>query len=90
MSWSLYLTCPDTPGLEDYLDHCKMGGDLLTHLNMAREDQATFLFRSPVLVKRTERVECVPESEAMEHFLAFLEQAGGNIILVSILPSSTQ
>jgi len=72
------------PGLEDYLDHCKIGGDLLTHLNMAREDQGTFLFRSPVLVKRTERVECVTESEAMEHFLAFLEATGGNTILVCV------
>ena len=87
MSWS---PIPDTtPGLEDYLDHCKIGGDLLTHLNMAREDQSTFLFRPPVLVKMTERVECVTESEAMEHFLAFLEATGGNIILVSLLSSST-
>ena len=72
------------------MDNCKISRDLLTTLNMAREDQATFLFRSPVLVKRTERVECVPESEAMEHFLTFRKATGGNIILVSILPSSTQ
>ena len=56
---------------------------------MVREGQGTFLFRSPVLVKRSKRVECVQESEAMEHFLAFLEQAGGNIILVSLLSSTT-
>lgn len=56
---------------------------------MTREDQDTFLFRSPVLVKRTERVECVPENDAMKHFLAFLEGAGVKTILVSILPSSS-
>ena len=75
--------------LEDYLDHYKLSGDILTTLNMVREGQGTFLLRSPVLVKRSKRVECVQESEAMEQFLSFLEAAGGNIILVSLPPSST-
>ena len=38
------------PGLGHYLDQCRVGGDLLQVLHMAREDRETFLFRPPVLV----------------------------------------
>ena len=40
------------PGLGSYLDECRVGGDLLQVLHMAREDRGTFLFRPPVLVEQ--------------------------------------
>ena len=54
-------------------------------LTMTREDQGTFLFRPPVLVEAVERVTCLPENEALQEFLDFLQANGPNIILVSSL-----
>jgi hypothetical protein len=53
-------------------------------LNFTREDSGTFLFRPPVLVKQTERVECRPEQEALGDLLTFLEAAGPGAVLVTM------
>ena len=70
------------PVLAEYLDHYKVGGDLMQTLTMTREGRDTFLFRPPILVKEVQRVLCVPESSALCTFLDFLELIGPNIILV--------
>ena len=70
------------PVLAEYLDHYKVGGDLMQTLTMTREGSDTFLFRPPILVEEVQRVVCVPESEALHTFLDFLEIIGPNIILV--------
>ena len=70
------------PVLVEYLDHYKVGGDLMQSLTMVREGSDTFLFRPPVLVEEVQRVVCVPERAALCTFLDFLEMIGPNIILV--------
>ena len=70
------------PVLVEYLDHYKVGGDLMQSLTMVREGSDTFLFRPPVLVEEVQRVVCVPERAALRTFLDFLEMIGPNIILV--------
>ena len=70
------------PVLAEYLDHYKVGGDLMQTLTMTREGRDTFLFRPPILVEEVQRVVCVPENEALRTFLDFLEMIGPNIILV--------
>lgn len=72
------------PVLAEYLDHYKVGGDLMQTLTMTREDKDTFLFRPPILVEEVQRVVCVPESVALSTFLDFLEMIGPNIILVGL------
>ena len=73
------------PVLVEYLDHYKVGGDLMQTLTMIREGSDTFLFRPPILVEEVQRVVCVPESAALRTFLDFLEMIGPNIILVSVI-----
>ena len=70
------------PVLAEYLDNYKLSGDLMQTLTMTREDQGTFLFRPPVLVEEVQRVVCLPENEALQLFLDFLQANGPNIILV--------
>ena len=70
------------PVLVEYLDNYKLSGDLMQTLTMTREDQGTFLFRPPVLVEEVQRVVCLPENEALQLFLDFLQANGPNIILV--------
>jgi len=72
------------PVLAEYLDHYKVGGDLMQTLTMTREGRDTFLFRPPILVEEVQRVVCVPESAALCTFLDFLEMIGPNIILVGL------
>ena len=72
------------PILAHYLDHFKIGGELLKALNMVREEATTFLFRPPVLVKQVERVECVREEEALVAFLDMLEGLGRGVVLVGV------
>ena len=71
------------PVLAHYLDHYRIGGELLRALNMVREE-ATFLFRPPVLVEQVERVECVREEEALVAFLDKLEGLGKGVVLVGV------
>ena len=87
------LTAPDhlsvflpvaPPVLAEYLDHYKVGGDLMQTLTMTREGSDTFLFRPPILVEEVQRVVCVQESSALRTFLDFLEMIGPNLILVAI------
>ena len=68
--------------LAEYLDHYKVGGDLMQTLTMTREGSDTFLFRPPILVEEVERVVCVQESVALRTFLDFLDIIGPNLILV--------
>ena len=52
---------------------------------MTREEgTSTFLFRSPVLVKQVERVECVSEEVAISAFVAFLKSFGPGVVLVGM------
>jgi len=61
-------------GIEEYLDHYKLGGDLLQALHMTREDDGTFLFRSRFeAIEESKKVVCVEEREALENLLDFLE-----------------
>ena len=72
------------PILGDYLDQYKLGGDLLSSLTLSREDGKTFLFRPPVLVAQTERLECIQEGKALSAFFDFLETTGPNVVLVML------
>ena len=56
-----------------YLDHYKLGGDLLQALHMTREDDGTWLFRSRFeVIKEAEKIVCHQESEAIASLLDFL------------------
>ena len=57
-----------------------------SNVTFTREDgTSTFLFRPSVLVKQVERVECIPESEALSNFFTFLMSVGPkNIVLVGL------
>ena len=74
------------------MDQCRVGGDLLQALNMAREDRDTFLFRPTVLVQQVTftnssctknlQAAAVTEVEAVLAFLTFLQALPPNIISI--------
>jgi len=68
-------------GLEKYLDHCKLGGDLLQALHMTREDDGTFLFRSRFEAIEGEKIICIKENEALQSFLDFLGNYPNSVLL---------
>jgi len=72
------------PVLVEYLDNYKLSGDLMQTLTMTREGHGTFLFRPPVLIEEVQRVVCLPENEALQAFLDFLQANGPNIVLVGL------
>ena len=78
---SIFLPVAPTV-LANYLDNFKLSGDLMQTLTMVKDEQGTFLFRPSVLVEDVQRVECLPEIEALAAFLDFLKDNGPNIILV--------
>ena len=42
------------------------------------------MFRPTVLVERVDRVECIKEEDALRHFVRFLKNIGGNILIVGL------
>ena len=75
------------PGLDKYLDNCRLSGDLLQALHMTREEEgSSFLYRRQYeqVIQRTERTVCVSESQALEDCILFLEKLGSDVILVGV------
>ena len=48
------------------------------------KEGSAFLFRPTVLVERVARVECIKEEDALRHFVRFLKNIGGNILIVGL------
>ena len=75
------------PGLNKYLDTCRLSGNILQALHITREDDGiNFSYRRQYEDdgSRKEAILCVSESVALEDCIVFLETLGPNIILVGI------